>query len=470
VRRILFIVAAMIVGASLLATFGWIVATLGVRPIVGVEGDVLFEADRIRAGHPLFIDPAVGAHEYGEPPARYLVLYPPLWSAFLSLFPNVVFARVVATLAWLGSFAWVVRKAPPERRRPAAALALLTVSIWVLALYGSSGRPDSVAVLLSAIAVERSARKGDVDATAGALFVLAAFVKPNVIGAAPGAIVLAFLATRRLRGLFSAVATSALVAGVLYAASGGKFVEHVLASTGQPPDASLFVEQLVHRVPFFVLPIGFAVAVGLASRKDPGARIALGALVTSTAWSLLSLAKIGSATNYFLEPMTCAVIMLARADLPSFARTGVALPIACVVQGLWTGIASMKSATREIALSYQRADAIAKTRVTCGAGEKDVVLADEVGLERMLNGRIVATPFQATHLARRGRFDEKIWIADVRRPEVTCLYMQDDLLERPLEQVSVPHDRFGPELRRVLRERFVLVAHDEAYFIYRVRR
>ena len=460
----------MVVGVSLLATLAWVVVTLGVRPIDGVEGDVLFEADRIRAGFPLYVDPARGAHEYGEPPARYLVLYPPLWSAFLAVFPNVVFARVLGALAWFGSLAWIVRNAPAERRRQAGALALLAVSIWVLTLYGASGRPDSVAVLLSAIALERSARRGDVDAIAGALFALAAFVKPNVIGAAPGAIVVAFFATRRFRGFVSAVATSAVLFVVLHVASGGRFIAHLLLSTGQPPDASLFVEQLVHRVAFFVLPIGFAVVAGLSARKDAGARIALGALVTSTTWSLLSLSKTGSATNYFLEPMVCAVVVLARSDLPSFARTGVVLPIACIVQALWTGVASVKSATKEIALSSQRGDAIAKTRATCGAGERDVILADEPGIERMLNGRIVATPFQTTHLARRGLFDEKLWLADIASPQVKCLYMQDDLLERPLDQVSVAHDRFGPELRRALRERFERVASDEGYFIYRLKR
>jgi hypothetical protein len=467
VRRILFIVAAMIVGASLLATLAWIVLTLGVRPLDGVEGDVLFEADRIRAGFPLYVDPMQGAHEYGEPPARYLVLYPPLWSAFLAVVPSVVFARIVSTLAWLGGLAFIVWKAPKERRLAAGALAATTASIWVLALYGASGRPDSVAVLFSALALERSARKGDVDVIAGVLFALAAFLKPNVIGAAPGAIVVAFLATRRLRGCLAAVATAVVVAVALHVASHGAFVTHLVASTGQPPDGSLFFDQLVNRVPFFVLPIGFAFAAGFGSRKETSARIALGALATSTAWSLVCLAKIGSATNYFLEPMACAVVVLARADLPSFARAGLALPIACIVQALWTGIASVKSATKEIGLSSQRADAIAKTRAICGAGENDIVLADEPGLERMLNGRIVATPFQTTHLARRGRFDEKLWIADVRRPEVKCLYMQDDLLERPLEQVSVAHDRFGPELRRALREEFVLAAHDDGYRIYR---
>src|SRR6185295_15622009 len=163
--------------------------TMGPRPLDGVEGDILFEADRIHAGYPLWVDPAVGAHEYGEPSARYLVLYPPLWSALLSFFRSAVVARFIGFSAWLFVLAWPVVKAPPERRNVAGAVALLAASIWVLMLYGASGRPDSVAVLFAGIALERSARKGDVDWIAGCLFALAAWTKPNVIGAAPGAMI-----------------------------------------------------------------------------------------------------------------------------------------------------------------------------------------------------------------------------------------------------------------------------------------
>jgi hypothetical protein len=85
----------------------------------------------------------------------------------------------------------------------------------------------------------------------------------------------------------------------------------------------------------------------------------------------------------------------------------------------------------------------------------------------MMNGRIVATPFQSTHLARRGRFPLDAWLADVAHPSVACLVMQDGLLERPLDRVSVEHDRFGPDLRRALAARFHLVTLRGGYRIYR---
>lgn len=471
--RPLFVLAAIVVAASLVASLGWAIVTLAARPLDGVEGDVLFEADRIRAGYALYTDPAIGVDTYGPPPARYLVLYPPLWSAALSLVPvgaSAILARVVALGAWLFVLVWPVTKAPRERRLAAGAVAVLAASIWVLALYGASGRPDAIAVLLSGLALERSARKGDVDWIAGALFALAAWTKPNVIGAAPGAMLAALIATRRLRGIGGAVITSGIVAGALSIASGGKWLGHLLASTGQPPDASLFFDQLGSRVPFFVLPLGLALWCGWRSRRDAGARIATAALATSAAWSLLCLAKIGSATNYFLEPMVAAVVVLSRADVPALSGRGrTALAGACLVQALWTGIASVKSAARESLLAFERARAIAAARETCGAAPGEVVLADEPGLERMLDGRVVATPFQSTHLARRGKFPTEAWIADVRRPEVACLVMQDDLLERPLDQISVAHDRFGPELRRALAARFRLVEERGGYRIYRAR-
>ena len=474
--RLCFVVAALVVTVSLAASLVWALGTLAARPLDGVEGDVLFEADRISRGLALYTAPTIGVLDYGPPPARFLVLYPPLWSALLSVVPpgassaSVLVARVLALASWIAVLAWPVLRAPRPRRLAAGAMAAFVGSIWVLALYGASGRPDALAVLLAGVALERAARRGDVDVLGGVLFALAVWVKPNVVGAAPGAIVCAFVMRRRPGGFLAAVATSAVVAGVLTFASGGRWLEHLLASTGQPPSLPLLLEQLAGRGPFFLLPIALSLACGWRARRDPGARIATAALATSTVWSLLCLAKIGSAANYFLEPMVCAVIVLARADVPPLGeRARLALGVGSVVQALWTGMASVKSAARELPMAYARDRVLARTRATCGATTRSVVLADEPGLERQLNGRIVATPFQSTHLARRGRFPVDAWISDVASPEAACLVMQDDLLERPLAQVDVAHDRFGVELRRALRARFELVEVAGGYRIYRAR-
>jgi hypothetical protein len=467
--RILSGVALLGVLATLVATLVWILATLG-RPLDGVEGDILFEAQRVRRGLTLYVDPLVGAHDYGEPPARYLVLYPPLWSAFLALFPSPIFARIVATGAWLGVLAWIVCRTARERRLATGVFASFIAGTWVLALYGASARPDAVAIALMGVALERSSRLARVDVLCGALFALAAWTKPNVIGAAPGAFLACAIASRPkaiLPGIAGAIGVSAIVAGVLSIATGRVWIEHFLASTAQPPSLRLWLEQLATRVPFFALPIAAAIAFGWRRREDASVRIATLALVTSTIWMLVSFAKIGSATNYCMEPCVAVLVLVARVDLP---RPSLAFAFLACVQIAWNGTATLKGAIAGIPLARERAAVVANARAICGAGANDVILADEPGLELELNGRIVATPFQTTHRVRRGSYPVAPWIEDVERPEVTCFIAQDDILDRPLDDVIVEHDRLGSELRHALRERFQHVETRAGYRFYRAKR
>ncbi len=464
--RILFGIALTGIALSLLATLVWVVASFG-RPLDGVEGDVLFEAQRIRRGLPLYVDPTIGAREYGEPPARYLVLYPPLWSAFLAIAPNVVFGRIVATIAWLGVLGFVAFRAP--KRTPVAIFAAFIAGTWVLAFYGSAARPDALAIACAGIALERAVRLGRADAISGVLFALAAWTKPNVIGAAPGALLASLIVSRPrtiVPALLGLLGTSAVIAGVLSLMTGRAWLDHLLASTAQPPSLALWTEQLRDRLPFFALPLGGAFYLGWKRKSDPSVRIATFALATSLGWALLSLAKIGSASNYFMEPCVAALVLLGYVDVPRHP----ALAAVLCVQIAWNGTAAIKSSVSGITLSSERAEVLANLRQTCGASAKDVILADEPGLELSLNGRIVATPFQTTHRIRSGHFPAALWIADIERAEARCFVAQNDILERPLDDVIVEHDRFGPELRKALAARFEHVTTRAGFFIYRARR
>jgi hypothetical protein len=507
--RALWLAAGAFVLAGLVASLAWAIATLASRPLDGVEGEVLFEAERMARGLPLYVDPAIGAREYGAVPARYLVLYPPVWSALLSRLPGSLaaqsaVARAAATVAWLGALAWIAWRAQGERRRRAAAAgAAFVASVFTLTLFGASARPDALAVALAGVALERASRRSSedgaarVDWLAGALFALAAWVKPNVLGAAPGAFAAAAMWTAararagsgaarsarpsrpvraRARSVVAAVApgvagaavVSLAIGGVLTAETGRAWIEHLLLSTGQAPSLSHWLEQLASRAPFFALPIGVALAVGWRARDDAGAAIATGALATSAAWCLLSLAKIGSASNYLMEPCVAGVVVLARADLPRPRSALVAAALA-LAQVAWDDVASVRSAIERVPRDRAAASLVANARLVCGADPGDVVIADEPGLELMVDRRVVQTPFQSTHLARRGLFSIDAWRADVTSPEVACVLMQDDLLDRPLDAVDVEHDRFPVELRRALRETFVKVGERGGIFVYRRR-
>ena len=321
-------------------------------------------------------------------------------------------------------------------------------------------------------------RRGRVDALAGALFVLAFFLKPNAIGAAPGAILASvWLARRRLAHLVAplvgVVAATVTLGVILTVASGGTlWITHLLASTGQPPVLALWKQQVAARGPFYLLPLagtlGFGVLAWRRSRA-PEALVATCALATSAAWCFLCLAKIGSASNYFLEPGIAAVTLLAcvaaPVRLPPLPRLALALALA--VQSFWIGVASVRSVIEEMAKVEARADMVANARSRCGAPLGSLVAADEPGLEMMLDGRILQTPFQTSNMVRRGKFDVATWKSDLSQPEVACLLLSDDVLERA--QVDPLHDRFGPDVRRLLADRFEPVATGGEYRLYRAR-
>jgi hypothetical protein len=464
---------AVALAAAAAAAAAWALVTLSARPLDGVEGDVLFEADRVRAGLALWVDPTVGAHDYGAVPARYHVLYPPLWSATISLVPSAwshIVARAVALAAWLVALGLVVRCAPPSRRRLVALGALFVLGSFHLTMYVAAGRPDAVAVSLAVVALARACRRGRADVWVGVLFAVAVWTKPNVLGLAAG-VALASIARPGLGSLLAGgLGASAIIGGVLHAASRGAFVTHLLASTMQAPSGALWSAQVHDRAPFFAIPLALAGLLAWRGRRDGPTRIAGAALLASTAWALVSFAKIGSAANYLLEPAGAALLVLAYAPPEALrVRSPATVGIVLALQVAWTSVASVRSTAERVPLAFAQAKALADVRAAC-AGPDAVILADEPGLERMLNGRIVATPFQSTHLARRGALPVAPWLSDVRAPEVRCLVMQDDLLERPPERVSLEHDRFGAELRAALRSRFALAWTRAGLRFYTARR
>ncbi len=459
------LVAAVAFGATLV----FALSTLASRPLDGSEGNFLFDASRLRHGLSLYVDPNLGAWDYGPVPSRYYVLYAPFWAAMLAAVPGSVaptLSRALSIAAWFGFLAGVFASSPRSHRVAVAVAVAFVGGLYPLTLFAASGRPDALAVALAGLAVLRSLRSGRVGAFEGALFALAPFFKPNVLAAGLGALA-ADLVSRRARawpGLAGAASSSIACAGVLGLASGGVWLEHLLKSTWMPLSSTLWLEQMATRAPFFTAPLAFT--AWCAWRAND--RLALSALGSSVAWTLWSLAKIGSASNYWMEPCAVGVAIVATspaAPLPAALRA-IAAPLA-LVQACWTGVAAIRSSTEAIAAAPRKRAAIVSARVVCGAQDGDVVMADEPGLEVMLNGRLIEQPLVLTQLVRRGGFPEAIWLDDVARPRVRCLVMQSDLLERRAGEQNPDHDLFPPALRRALRARFELATSGDGVWIYR---
>lgn len=458
--------AALVLGVGAAACLAYALVTMAIRPLDGVEGEVLFEAARLRAKLPLYVDPLVGVAEYGEPRARFFVLYPPLWSWMAGhLFFGVAFARIAATVSWYGSLLFACVVAKPTTRLAASLAALFAAASFHLGLYGTSGRPDAFAVALAGLAFCLALRRGGLSFAVGVLFAFAAWTKPNVVGLALGAAI-AGVVQRDGRGLLRAGAGVTLVSLAmvvsLHAASDGTWWRHLIASTGQAWNFSLWSAQMTSRLPFFGLPL-LGVLWGLmCARTDARARWAVIVLGTSTAWTCFSLGKIGSASNYWMEPLLASVYVLACAPAMRWPRWWWFVAFAQIA---WTVAGSVQSAREGIARARIHRQALDETRTLCAVDQGRVVVADEPGLEVELNGRLVDTPFQMANLVRTQRFSASTWLRDITHPRVSCLLVQSSWLEEGKDDPV--YDRFPAELRAPLQRAFVPLRAWDSWRLYR---
>ena len=451
------LVVALVVPVGLVLY--WAALTLTARPTLPGETEVLFEASRLRAGLPLYVDPAVGAYDYGALPARYLVTYPPLWSWVVSHVPPgapaLVFARLASACAWLGALGWLSARARPGCRAQALAASAFYAGTFNVALFAMAGRPDSIAVLLAAIALARAVRARRVDALSGALFALAAWTKPTVIGLAAGALAADLLSRRRpSAGLAGAAIVSALALIVLEAVSGHAWLSHLVRSNLQPISVAAWLDAMRHDVFFFVGPAAYALFMGWRRRRDPGVLIALAALAASFAWALFSRAKIGSSTNYWMESSVGVVAVCASAKGPGAAGRSLLAALA-LVQALWVGIASVRSATYRVAADTRIAVLLDQARASCGACPGDFVMSDDAAAELITDGRIYTTGYQMTFLALAGKYPLGPWLADIARPEVTCFVEHTRIM------------RIVPELAQALDAKFTPVASTDGWTVLR---
>lgn len=395
--RALWLASGACVLVTLLATLWFVAGTIGVRIPYWGEAEVIYEAVRMRAHEPLFIDPIAGTGEV--PPSRYFVTYPPLYSWALSFVPAsaaLVVARITCTLAWfgtLGAIAW------RSRRIEVAGAAVFIAGVWVLANFAMLGRPDSIAGAALALALWRATDgRARLDPLTVALFILVPWLKPTMLGASVGAL----LASRDKRAWGMAIGfalASALVAGKLL------FV-HMVKSNAQPFALSAWLEQVPARLPFFATLFAWCVWLG---RKE---RIALGGFVGALAWTLIALAKTGSSSNYWMEPCIAALVLLARAPRGDYADrrvAGVALATA-----LYADLASIRGALEHRASFRRDAEVVESLRAECIHVPQDVVAADEAGIELLLDGRILMPAYQFSFLAQKGAVPESLFIEELR--------------------------------------------------------
>ncbi|HVH44569.1 MAG TPA: hypothetical protein VM925_19580 [Labilithrix sp.] len=433
------VVVAVFAVLSALATMAFVAHAFVRSPQNPVAAEIGFEALRVARNLPLYVDPWKGAWEDGAPPARYYVLYTPLFPWIIgklsppSLDGIRVVGRLVAVIGWLVVHVAPVVFAPKDRRRVTAMAAMLGAGIYFVARHAASMSPDTLATALVCAGVLRAVRRGRVDPIAAVLIVSAPFIKPSCLGGVV-AVALVHLALRKPGWIRTTVVTAAAalaLAAVCHLASDGQWLSNMSRSTGQPLTLTRWIQEFGGRIMVLGVP---HVAVAVLAWRRKVTWLAVGPLLGSIAWTTFMMAKHGSGSHYWLEPTGLALIAISRipaVDPEDAGWIAPALPWAGAVFAVLVAIVSWPLYWREPA-RYRRHDEVVRAVDSyCVRKAGEFVVSSDLELELALNGRFSVPSWQSGFLARSGRFPADAWRADIARPEVRWLALAIDPRRRP---------------------------------------
>jgi hypothetical protein len=463
----LWAVVGVIAVAAAIATMASLLRTFRTRTLDYAEGDVLFDASRIRDHLPLYFDPVRGALEYGAVPSRHFVAYVPTFAWALAQLPApmaVPIGRLVSLAAWTCALAWIALRAQRQFRITAAAGAVFVFGAYTITTFAAFARPDGVAVAITGISLAEAVRRGRVGFWGGAGFALGAWLKPNVFGAMAGALA-AELVVHRARALWCFLGATALslpIAFALQRASGGMWIAHLLGSTGSPLRWDVFANRCETRLAFFGPPNALAMwTAGRAfRRKSPGSLHGLLALGMSAFLAFVLQAKVGGSDNYWMEPCLAGLVVVANFPLPIEPKFAFAL--AALIQVLWIDLVTFRHSREDYDRAAAQSRFIKRVRASCSG----LVLTNTPGLDMEINGRVLFAPISLRYLAKAGRFSAAEWARTVRAPEIVCA-LTNIAIADPLELGQADADL--PLVREALLERFVLAEHEADLWFYSAR-
>jgi hypothetical protein len=428
------LIVELIAVISALATLVFVAHAFVKSPQNPVAAEIGYEALRVARHLPLYVDPWRGAWEDGAPPARYYVLYTPIfpWLVGKLSSPTLdgvkVVGRVFAVVGWLAVYVPPVVFASKERRRLTATAAMLGAGIYFISRHAASMSPDTFATGFVCLGVLRAVKKDGLDPLAAVLLIAGPFIKPSCLGGIAGA-ALVHLALRKpgwIRGSIAAAIAVVVLAIGCHLASDGAWLANISRSTGQPLTMTRWVQEFGSRVLVLGLPHG--VVAWLAWRRKV-TWLVVGPLIGSILWATFMMAKHGSGPHYWFEPTGLAIIAIAQ-----FPPQGEVRPLeawAAAAFAVLVAITSWPQLLEEPGRyrSYEASKRLIDEHCKRSPGE--FVASGDLRLELELNGRISVPAWQSAFLARNGRFPAQAWREDLARPEVRWIALSMDPRQPP---------------------------------------
>lgn len=466
-RRIAWVAAAVAVGSTL----GYAAWAMFARPLNYTEGEVMFDAARIMRGLPLYTDIVAGSTEYGAPPSHHVVTYLPIFAWIVAQFPAdaaETFGRALSFVVWTAAIGGIALTARRECTQIARLGAAYIFGTFTLAYWATCVRPDALALALAAVAFAITVRRRAIGVIGGALFTAAVLIKPNVMGMFAGAALVELAGGRRriLAAIGGAVLVGLPVAAVLHVVSRGEWLHWLFLATLQPFSLDLWAAQMADKLVQFAPLFALSGWIAYRSRRAPGMAHGLAGLVVSVAWTLVSLAKAGSASNYWVEPSLASLVVLANAPFPPISQRARAWLVLLGLADLsGTAVISVWFATHTARDARAQAAFLADVRRQCSGG----TLSDDAGIEMEMNGRVIVSSFQLRWMIAAGQFRAPVWTDTIRDPAIQCAVMRSGLLELPADVELGWHDGLGPDIRAAMKRRFVLVEQRAGLRFYRAR-
>ena len=416
-----------------------------------VEGFNVNDASRLAHGDALYGDPSG--------PPFVVSVYTPLYTSLVALLiaqglPGLLAARLVSLLS-ATLLAGVIGFA---RWRRTGVVAPIAACLFLLAPLQRSwllvARPDYTAALLSVLgilAVARGAAGGVGLLWAAPLLAAAILTKQSYVAAALAA-TLFLIARSPRRGLGFAAALIALLGGAIAAllwASNGWFLFHTVTANRDPfswGSAWTLAERfLASHAPELLLLSPALAALAPARRLSIFGLYAVIAAAVS-----LSSGKLGSDSNYFIEPLAAGALLAANEfPIPWLLARGrpgraacAALSAASVVLGT-VRFVEVRQMRRALSTEVTVFDRMCRDL----AARPGPAISDDAVLLRCAGKEVIFQPFVMTQLAEAGRWDQRPFLQELADGRIPTVIAQ-------IRPESLFRSRYTKEMRGSLRTHY----------------
>lgn len=447
------------------------------------EAPLVNQAMQLNAGE------AIYRPSLEEPPFT-IANYPPVYVGVLALFerffgPAFWYGRLISVLSAIGSAVMLFLLLFSRSHSWTLALipALMFYNIPYVIGWSGLARIDHLALFFALTGLyvlftgKPSQRLVDSNLVLGGVFlVLAIYTRQSYALAAPFAGFLYLLQKdwRRAALLTGVVGgLSLIVFGLLNLLTGGGFYFNIVTANINP----FGVERVLnHFRNFFDLaPFLFllaALGLVLAVKRVPGWPLVVG-LVFGGFFSAITIGKIGSNVNYFLEFAAGLSLALGFGVLVLHRQTRkpwlAVLLSASLVMISWQGVRFVRRVQEDTRGTLRtRQEAIHELQDLDNLVAQNLaqpILADEyMGLITLNGESLYLQPFEITQLVMGGLFDQQILLDQIEQGLFSLILLQEDSW-----WVHALQERWTPEMLEAIRTHYRLAGQFESTFVYKPR-